>query len=141
MVQFLGKIKSLFDGLCNFVRKKWGHAIVFDGLSIQSVIRMPHWHHTMVDGTEFWINCEQLRLLRKVSHWQLILNSEPSTIVWWQCNVTSILNYLLDFELPYLTFKPTKRQSLNCILTYDKKNQSCYTSFHFVRNWLKLTIT
>ena len=48
--------------------------------------------------------------------------------------------------LPYFTFKPTERQSLNCILTYDKKNQSCYTSFHYecvdpiVRNWHKLTI-
>ena len=35
-------------------------------------IRMSHWRHTMVDGAKFWISYQQLRLLRKASHWQLI---------------------------------------------------------------------
>ena len=54
------------------------------------LIRMSHWRHTMVDGAEFWISCQQLRILRKASHWQLIQNLTPSTIVWCQCDIRII---------------------------------------------------
>ena len=50
-------------------------------------IRMSHWRHMMVDGTEFWITCKQLKLLRNDSHWQLIQNSVPSTIMLHQCDI------------------------------------------------------
>ena len=33
--------------------------------SLACSIRMSHWHHTMVDGTEFWLTCMRLKLLRK----------------------------------------------------------------------------
>ena len=52
---------------------------------------MSHWHHMMIIGTEFWIGCERLRLLRKVSHWQLIQKSAPSTILWRQCDIQMVL--------------------------------------------------
>ena len=42
-------------------------------------IRMSHWRHTMVDGAEFWISCQQLRIL--------IQNLVPSNIVWRQCDI------------------------------------------------------
>ena len=62
-------------------------------------IWMSQWHHTMVDGDEFWIDFQQLRILRKASHWQLIQNSAPFTIVWCKCDIwinefASFLNYL-----------------------------------------------
>ena len=53
-------------------------------------ILMSHWHNTMVDGAKFWISCQQLIILRKASHWQLIQNSAPSTIVWRQCDIRMI---------------------------------------------------
>ena len=34
-------------------------------IQIPKPIRMSHCHHTMVDGTEFLISCQQLRRLRK----------------------------------------------------------------------------
>ena len=43
-------------------------------------IWMSHWHHTMVDGAEFWISCQRLKLLWKASQWKLIQSSAPSTI-------------------------------------------------------------
>ena len=44
-------------------------------------------------------------------------------------------------------FKPTKRQTLSSRLAYKKKNQSCYTSFHYkcvilsqiIRKWIKMS--
>ena len=50
-------------------------------------IQMSHWRHTMLDDAEFWISCQQLRILSKASHWQLTKNSAPSTIVWRQCDI------------------------------------------------------
>ena len=50
-------------------------------------ILMSHWCHTMIDGAEFWISCQRIRMLRKVSHWQLIQNLVQSTIVWRQCDI------------------------------------------------------
>ena len=47
-------------------------------------IWMSHWHHKMVDAAKFWISCHWLNLLRKASHWQLIQNLAPSTMVWCQ---------------------------------------------------------
>ena len=32
-----------------------------------SMIQMSHWHHTMVDGVDFWISCQRLRFLKIVS--------------------------------------------------------------------------
>ena len=52
---------------------------------------MSHWHHTMVDGSRFWIGCQWLALPRSFSQWQLIKNLAPSTIMWYQfaeCNLT-----------------------------------------------------
>ena len=72
--------------------------LIFSGLSSTSLkvhfqvwnnisIRMSHWRHTMVNGTEFWITCKRLKLLRKAGRLQLIQNSAPSTIVWRQCDI------------------------------------------------------
>ena len=48
---------------------------------------MSNWYHTMVDGTDFSINCQQLSLLKKACCWQLIQNLAPSAIVWRQCDI------------------------------------------------------
>ena len=48
---------------------------------------MSHWRHTMVDGTKFWISYQWLAYLSSFSHWQVIQNSTPSTIVWRQCDI------------------------------------------------------
>ena len=50
-------------------------------------IWMSHWRHTMVDGAELLICSHRLRILRKTSHWQLIQDSVPSTIVLRQCDI------------------------------------------------------
>jgi hypothetical protein len=42
--------------------------------------------HTMVDGAEFWITRQELRILRKDFRWWLIQNVEPSTM-WRQCDI------------------------------------------------------
>ena len=49
----------------------------------------------MLDGAKFWINCQRLRILRKASHWQLIQNSAPSTIVWRQCDIRIVWRNIL----------------------------------------------
>ena len=54
---------------------------------------MSHWSHKMVDGAKFWVSCQQLKLLRKASHWQLIQNLAPSTIVWRPCDIRIDLVY------------------------------------------------
>ena len=41
----------------------------------------------VVDGSEFWINCQQLKLLRKAYCLQLIQSSAPSTIMWCQSDI------------------------------------------------------
>ena len=46
-----------------------------------------HWHHSMVDAAKFGIPCKGLKLLRKAGHLKLIQNSEPSTIMWHQCDI------------------------------------------------------
>ena len=51
------------------------------------LIRMSHWHHTMVDGAKFWISYQRLTVLSISSHWELIQNSAPSTIMWGQCDI------------------------------------------------------
>ena len=48
---------------------------------------MSHWRHTMVDGAEFWISRQWLAFLSSFSHWQVIQNPAPSTIVWRQCDI------------------------------------------------------
>ena len=48
---------------------------------------MSHWRHMMVDGAEFWINCQWLIILNRFSCWQLIWNLVPSTTVWRQCDI------------------------------------------------------
>ena len=68
-------------------------------------IRMSHWRHTMVDGAEFWISCQWLEILRKASHWQLIQNSAPSTIVWRQCDIRIDLKTFVWYSncLPHIS--------------------------------------
>ena len=48
---------------------------------------LSHRHHTMVDGTKFWISCQRLKLLRKASRWYWIQNLAPSTSEWCQCDI------------------------------------------------------
>ena len=48
---------------------------------------MSYWRHRMVDGAGFLIKCQRLRIMSKASHWQLIQNLAPSTIVWRQCDI------------------------------------------------------
>ena len=67
-------------------------------MTVSRFIRMSHWRHTVVDGAEFWIISQWLRLLRKASHWQLIQNSAPSTIMWRQCDIR--INLLTVIALP-----------------------------------------
>jgi hypothetical protein len=50
-----GRLLRTFDSLKNKFGPIW----------------MSHWRHTMVDGVEFWISWQWLRLLRKPSHWQV----------------------------------------------------------------------
>ena len=57
-------------------------------------IWMLHWRHTMLDGAEFWISCQRLKLLRKDGHWQLIQNSVPSTIMWRQCDIRMLMYFV-----------------------------------------------
>ena len=45
------------------------------------------WMSHLADGIEFPICFQELRLLRKVSRWQLIQNSVPSAIVWRQRDI------------------------------------------------------
>ena len=72
------------------------------GKSNHQSIGMSHWLHTMVDGTKFYISCKWLRSLRKGSHWKLIQNSAPFTIVWCQCDIwidKMYITYLLYYTL------------------------------------------
>ena len=48
---------------------------------------MSHWRHTMVDGAKIWISYQQPAFFISSSHWQLIQNLAPSTIVWRQCDI------------------------------------------------------
>ena len=54
---------------------------------------MSHWHHTMVDGSEFWIGYQRLAFLSGFSRWQLIQKSATSTIVWCQCDIRITFHY------------------------------------------------
>ena len=56
------------------------------GFQFHHSIRISNWRHTIVDGTEFLINYQWLRLLREASYWQLNQNSAPSTV--WDVNMT-----------------------------------------------------
>ena len=76
--------KSFWNGISHWNRCwifEFGRIyFTFDLLKILS-IKMSHWIHKMVDGTDFWINCQLLNLLRKGGSWQLIQNSLPNTIL------------------------------------------------------------
>ena len=74
--------------------KWWSKAMDFVGMQKKQKftqkydpIGISNWRHTMVDGTKFWISYQQLTFLSILSHWQLIQNLAPSTIVWRQCNI------------------------------------------------------
>ena len=82
------------------VRKFVGKSANFNQ---NAVIWMSHWRPTMLNGAEFHISCQQLGILRKSSHWQLIQNSEPSTSVWHQC----------DIRIGLWTFTNTGRKECN----------------------------
>ena len=61
----------------------------------------------MVDGAEVWISCQQLMLLRKASHWQLIQKSMSSTVLWHQCDI----RIRLSKGIPQLPYKPSCSKS------------------------------
>ena len=48
-----------------------------------------------LNGTIFWISYQRLAFLSILSHWQLISNSAPSTIVWCQCDIQIALNSMM----------------------------------------------
>ena len=70
---------------------------------------MSHWHHRMVDGTEFWISCQWLSLLRIATHWQLIQNLAPSAIMF--VNVTSEFMRQIQIFMKFNYFWQSKNKS------------------------------
>ena len=78
-------------------------------------IRMSQWCHTIIDGAKFWIFCQQLRILRKAIHWQLIQNLEPSTIVWCQCNIWIDKNWMKIFPKPCFSYIKCLQKARFCL--------------------------
>ena len=116
-------------------------------------IRMSHWRHTMVDGTEFWITCKRLKLLRKADRLQLIQNSVPSTIVWrqfdiriswwklWMCHFHQFVEPV-DISTPILCSCAVLYNFKNCLIPRSRwsgsflwklkgKKKECSTSYDF----------
>ena len=100
-------------------------------------IRMSHWHHTMVDGAEFWISCQRPNLLRKPSHWQLIQNLAPSTIVWHQCDIRMYIHTMKSIILIKKT-QDWSKLTIHAVKTY----KTCVTQrrdmqFSLVDYWIR----
>ena len=49
---------------------------------------------TMVDDTKFWISCQQLKILRNSSRFNLIQNLASSTMVWRQRDIQIVISFL-----------------------------------------------
>ena len=58
---------------------------------------------TLTPHDEFWISYQWLILLRKASHWQLIQNLAPSTIVWRQCDIRMAMIFAVQRLAPLCT--------------------------------------
>ena len=96
---------------------------IFKGCCNSDVTLSPHDGR---DGPEFWISCQWLKLLRKASHWQLIQNPAPSTIVWRQCDIRRLKSW---WWLSCLFPQPNQNHHYLCIFLGKVGN------FEWINEW------
>ena len=100
---------------------------------------MSHWRHTMVDGAEFWIICQRLKLLRKASHWRLIQNLAPSTIGWRQCDIRIVLsqkNVKLLQGVRLRDFDHVGSGKFEAKIHSLRKSKQTLLEFHILELWI-----
>ena len=99
---------NVYNRLCNLDGWKYRSFLLISAnlewwiwCSGQFLIQMSYWRHMMLDVAK--ISYQRLAFLSICSHWQLIQNLAPSTIVcvWHQCDIRILLR---PFLLNYVQF-------------------------------------
>ena len=86
-----------------------------DQWSFENAIRMSHWCHKMVDGTEFWITCKRPAFLSSFSRLLVIQNLAPSTMVWHQCDIRiTAWTLAVQLEIPQILHSLFGNQQIIC---------------------------